>query len=66
MKKKISFCKKHLVRFLKDESGQGTMEYILILVGVVGLGLAFRKQIVPLFEGQIEKISGGMGKITIE
>lgn len=38
MKKRI---KKHITDLLKDESGQGTTEYILILVGVVALAMLF-------------------------
>ena len=54
MKKHI---KKHITDLLKDESGQGTTEYILILVVVVALAFAFR--------GPIEGIVGGkMTEIT--
>lgn len=40
-----------------DESGQGAIEYILLLVVVVALVLAFKNQIIPL-------ISGKMGQLT--
>ena len=53
MKTKLSFLKKHAIRFLKDESGQGTMEYILILVGVVTLGFAFKGQIVDIVKNKM-------------
>ena len=32
-------AKKYIHQLLKDESGQGTTEYILIVVGIVGLVL---------------------------
>ena len=43
MKNKV---KSFLYAFWKDEGGQGTAEYVLILVGVVALGVLFKEQIV--------------------
>ena len=63
---KKSFCKKHLVRFLKDESGQGTMEYILILVGVVGLGMAFKDQIVGIVKEKMGTIGTDVQNFTVQ
>ena len=54
MKKRI---KKHITDLLKDESGQGTTEYILILVVVVALAFAFRGPITAI-------VTGKMGEIT--
>ena len=45
MKKRIQ---KHITDLLKDESGQGTTEYILILVGVVALAIVFKDRIVQI------------------
>ena len=45
MKKRV---KSFLYDFWKDESGQGTAEYVLILVGVVALGFLFKDKIVSV------------------
>ena len=57
--------KKHFKRFLQDESGQGTTEYILILVGVVALAVAFKDQIVSIVKEKTGKVGAdimGFGK----
>ncbi|GIL18802.1 MAG: hypothetical protein BroJett040_25530 [Oligoflexia bacterium] len=48
----------------KDESGQGTAEYVLLLVIVVALVLMFRGKIMELIKGKLEEIGSGMGQIT--
>ncbi len=58
MKKRI---KKHIIDLLKDESGQGTTEYILILVAVVVLALAFKT---PMQTKINEMMTNLSGKIT--
>ena len=45
MKRKV---KSFLYDLWKDESGQGTAEYVLILVGVVALGFLFKDKIVSV------------------
>ena len=50
--------KKYIKNFIQDESGQGTTEYILILVVVVGIAIAFRKPIVQVIEGKIGSLGG--------
>ena len=45
--------KKQIKKFLADESGQGTVEYILILVGVVALAFVFRGRITEQVESAI-------------
>lgn len=42
--------KRFVQNLLKDESGQGTTEYILILVGAVAIGFAFKDQIVNIIK----------------
>ncbi len=42
----------------KDESGQGTAEYVLILVAVVGLAVVFRNQLKELLGKKIGDLSG--------
>ena len=50
--------KKHLVCLLKDESGQGTTEYIMILVGVVALGFIFKEKVVAIVKSKMEGVGG--------
>ena len=38
--------KSKALELLKDESGQGTAEYVLILVGIVGAAIMFRRQLI--------------------
>lgn len=58
MKKRI---KKHITDLLKDESGQGTTEYILILVAVVAIAFLFKDWVNSKFQGFIDNLQG---KIT--
>jgi len=51
MKKSV---KKHITDLLKDESGQGTTEYILILLGVVAIAIVFG----PQLKGKIGELMG--------
>ena len=50
--------KENIKKFLKDESGQGTVEYILILVGVVALGFMFKDKIVSVVESKMGDLGG--------
>ena len=45
MKKKINFLKKKALELIQDESGQGTTEYILMLVAAVAVALVFKSQL---------------------
>ena len=47
----------------KDESGQGTADYILLIAIVVGLIFTFREKITGLVSGKLEQISSGFGEI---
>lgn len=49
---------RHLSSFLKDESGQSTTEYILILSVVVMIVMQFKKQFQGKLNGIIEKVGG--------
>ena len=42
----------------QDESGQGATEYILLLVVVVGLAMAFRDQISSIVNDKIADVGG--------
>ena len=48
---------KKLKSILKDESGQGATEYILLLAVVVALCIAFRNQIKGVVDSAIGKVS---------
>lgn len=49
-------------RFWQEEEAQGTTEYILIVLVVVALAFAFRKQIETAVQGKIEELSGKIGE----
>ena len=53
-----NFLKKHIQQFIRDESGQGTTEYILMLVGVVAIALAFKGEIIPKIKQKIGDLGG--------
>jgi len=44
------------IRFMKDESGVGVVEVILILVVLIGLVIIFRDQLTSLMNGIFERI----------
>ena len=48
----------------KDESGQGTAEYVLILVLVVALGYVFRDNFKEIFKGKVEAVAGEISKFA--
>ena len=48
--------KNFLNKFAKDESGQGTAEYVLLLAIVVALVMLFKDRIRKAFEAQTSKV----------
>ena len=58
--------KKHLVRFLKDDRGQTTTEYILILAVVVMIAMKFKSKIIEKLGTQLDNVAGDMDKVTKE
>ena len=54
--------KNTLKRVWNDESGQGATEYILILVVVSVLVIAFRGKIVTIIENRTEDVGGKLGE----
>lgn len=42
----------------RDESGQGTAEYVLILVAVVGLAIVFKDKLKTMLGEKIGDLSG--------
>jgi len=51
---------------IKNQSGQGATEYILLLVVVVGLVLAFGPKIKEIVKGKTASLEEGMGRVTVE
>lgn len=45
-----------IIRFLKDESGMGTVEIILIMVVLIGLVIVFKQQV----DGLVQTIFGAV------
>ena len=53
---------KHLDRFIRDEEGQSTTEYILILAVVVMIAMKFKDKVGTLIGGRIERLSTDLSK----
>ncbi len=49
-------------QFLRDEEGQSTTEYILILAVVVMIAMKFKDQVGKLIGGRINQLESDMGK----
>ncbi len=47
-------------RFMKDESGQGATEYILLLVVVVGLVVFFGPKVKEMIERKTAEVGGNV------
>ena len=47
----------------KDESGQGTAEYVLLIAIVVALVIMFRERITGLVSDKLGQISQGFGQV---
>ena len=54
---------KTLKSLWKDESAQGATEYILLLVVVVAIVLAFKKPILEAVNGKMGELKDGMSSI---
>lgn len=55
--------KKNFIAFMKEESGMGTVEIILIIVVLIGLVLIFKNQLTQLVNTIFSKIALESGKI---
>lgn len=62
MKKLRSYFKKSI----KDQRGQGTAEYVLLIAIVVALVFAFRGRIMEAVKGQIENVGGQIEGFSAE
>ena len=47
----------------QDESGQGATEYILILVVVAVIVMAFKERIVGIIKGKTDEMGGKLGEV---
>ena len=52
--------KKYMKNLLKDESGQGTTEYILILVVVLGIAIVFGPKIKEIVTNKMQDVGGNI------
>ena len=57
-------AKQILKRLWRDESGQGTTEYILMLVVVVAIVIALKDPIKQAILGKVEDLKSGLGQVT--
>lgn len=51
-------------KLLKNQSGQGATEYILLLVVVVALVIMFKGQIQETVKGKIGELQGLIGQVN--
>ena len=54
---------KEIKEFIKDESGVGTVEIILVLVVLIGLVIIFKNQLTELVNSIFKKIKSQSGTI---
>lgn len=55
--------KKTLKALWKDESAQGSTEYILLLAVVVIIAVLFKGRIKEMVTGKLDELNTGMGQI---
>ena len=60
----MKYLKNFSKRFLKNERGQGMVEYILLLVIVVAVVTIFKKPLMEMVSGKIDELKGAVGAIT--
>jgi Flp pilus assembly pilin Flp len=60
MKKTATLVKE----LIKDESGQGATEYILLLVVVVGLAMIFKNSIMETVKAKLAELGSSIGGFT--
>jgi len=56
--------KSTIVQLWKDESGQGTAEYVLILVGILGVAFLFKDRILKILGNKMDSIGGDISGFT--
>jgi Flp pilus assembly pilin Flp len=57
-RKSMKKIKKFVLDFLKDESGQGTAEYVLILVAAVAVAVAVGPKVKDMITKKMDAVSG--------
>jgi Flp pilus assembly pilin Flp len=60
----MTYLKNKLNEFWQDESGQGTMEYIMLIVLVVGAALLLRGRATTWLGTTSQKVDDGLGNIN--
>jgi hypothetical protein len=50
----------------KDESAQGSLELILILIALVSVALIFKDRIKEFVSGNLDKLGGGLQQFNVE
>lgn len=58
--------KKFSKKLVKNNKGQGMVEYILLLVIVVGLVMAFKKPIMEAVNGRVGNVTDSMNSFNVE
>lgn len=58
--------KKFSKKLIKSNKGQGMVEYILLLVVVVGLVFAFKGKIKAAFDQRVGAVEDGMSNFTVD
>jgi Flp pilus assembly pilin Flp len=53
-------------KLMKDESGQGATEYILLLVVVVALALLFRGRITEIVTSKLGELASSIGSFNVQ
>ena len=53
-----------ILKLWKDESGQGTAEYVLITVAIVGLAIVFKEKIKTAMSSKLDNLSGLISGFT--
>jgi len=58
--------KKKNRKLFRNERGQGMVEYILLLVVVIGLVMVFKNKIVEIVKGKAEEVGSAVGEFQVE
>ncbi|MEK6772654.1 MAG: Flp1 family type IVb pilin [Bdellovibrionota bacterium] len=53
-------------RLFSNEKGQGMVEYILLLVVVIGLVAIFKGRIIEVIKGKTDQVGSGMDSFQVE
>lgn len=62
--KMLKKLRNHLRKSLTNNRGQGATEYILLVVVVVGLVIAFKKPILDKFNSKVGELTNKMDEAT--